>query len=112
MREIDNMNAIRFQKVEIKKDKPKKSAAPEGSEDNIEFQNAKAASLGRSQVSKPDNVESDIKFMMKNPELVMQANMFFDNAYDLLKSKNEERAYEKSAQLMQAFRDEFMMKIR
>ena len=26
MREVDNMNAIRFQKVEIKKDKPKKSA--------------------------------------------------------------------------------------
>lgn len=112
MREIDNMNAIRFQKVEIKKDKPKKSAAPEGCEDNIEFQNVKAASLGRSQVSKPDNVENDIKFMMKNPELVMQANMFFDNAYDLLKSKNEERAYEKSAQMMQAFRDEFIMKIR
>ena len=62
MREVDNMNAIRFQKVEIKKDKPKKSAAPEGSEDNIEFQNAKAASLGRSQVSKPDNIESDIGY--------------------------------------------------
>ena len=38
----------------------------------------------------------------------MQANMFFDNAYEMLKSKNEERAYEKSAQMMQAFRDEFM----
>ncbi|MGN1125060.1 MAG: hypothetical protein ACI4SM_02625 [Candidatus Gastranaerophilaceae bacterium] len=111
MTDIDKMsaNVIRFQKINAPKDKPKKTAAPEGCEENIEFQNAKAESLGRSQVSKPDTLENDVKFMMKNPELVMQANMFFDNAYDLLKSKNEERAYEKAAQMMQAYRDEFMM---
>ena len=44
------------------------------------------------------------------PEKVEQANLFFDRAYELLmKDKNEERAYEKAAQITQAFKDEFLM---
>ena len=74
-----------------------------------DYKNAKAESLGRSQVSKPDNIESDVKFMMKNPKFCMQANMFFDNAYELLKQKNEEHAYEKSAQMLSAYKNEFLM---
>ena len=46
---------------------------------------------------------------MKNPEKVAQANIFFDSAYELLKRENEERAYEKAAQMTQAFKDEFLV---
>lgn len=112
MNEFDNINALRFQKIDIKRDKAKKSVAPEGCEEDIEytnFQNAKAESLGRSQVSKPDTIENDVKFMMKNPKFCMQANMFFDNAYELLKQKNEEHAYEKSAQMLTSFKNEFLL---
>ena len=112
MNEFDNINALRFQKIDIKRDKAKKSDATEGCEDDIEytnFKNAKSESLGRSQVSKPDNIESDVIFMMKNPKFCMQANMFFDNAYELLKQKNEEHAYEKSAQMLSAYKNEFLM---
>ncbi len=108
----NNINALRFQKVNIKKDSPKKSAAPEGCEDNIEFNSdfkaQQAAALGRSQVSKPDNIENDIKFFMKNEKFCTQANMFFDNAFEFMKKQNEEHAYERSAQMMDAFRNEFM----
>lgn len=112
MNEFDNINALRFQKIDIKRDKAKKSAAPEGCEEDIEytnFKNAKAESLGRSQVSKPDTLENDVKFMMKNPKFCAQANMFFDNAYEIFKQKNEEHAYEKSAQMLTAFKNEFLM---
>ncbi|MBR1681527.1 hypothetical protein IJ707_07045 [bacterium] len=110
MSEFDNINALRFQKIDIKRDKAKKQPAPEGSDiEYTDFANPKAESLGRSQVSKPDNVENDVKFMMKNPEFCAQANMFFDNAYEILKQKNEEHAYEKSAQMLSAFKDEFLM---
>lgn len=111
MNEFDNINAIRFQKFDIKRNKPKKQAAPEGIEDveYTDFANPKAESLGRSQVSRPDNIENDVKFMIKNPEFCMQANTFFDNAYEMLKQKNEEHAYEKSAQMLSAFKNEFLM---
>ncbi|MBR1943511.1 hypothetical protein IJ843_07235 [bacterium] len=111
MSEFDNINALRFQKIDIKRDKAKKQAAPEGMEDveYTDFSNPKAESLGRSQVSKPDNVENDVKFMMKNPEFCAKANMFFDNAYEIFKQNNEEHAYEKSAQMLSAFKDEFLM---
>ena len=106
-----NTNIIRFQKINTPKDKAKKSSAPEGCEDNVEFnqdfKSEQAAALGRSQVSKPDSLEQDIKFMMKNPEFVAQANMLFDNAYEMLKNKNEERAYEKASQVMEAYKSEF-----
>lgn len=111
MTDIDKLNAIRFQKIDIKKDKIKKQP---GTEDNgvefVDFSNPQAESLGRSQVTLPDNIDGDIKFMMKMPEKVEQANLFFDRAYELLmKDKNEERAYEKAAQITQAFKDEFLM---
>lgn len=110
---INNANALRFQKINIKKDTPKKSAAPEGCEDNVEFnsdfKSQQAAALGRSQVSKPDNIENDVKFFMKNEKFCTQANFFFDNAYEFLKKQNEEHAYERSAQMMDAYRNEFMM---
>ena len=109
MNEFDNINALRFQKIDIKRDKAKKQAAPEGMEDveYTDFSNPKAESLGRSQVAKPDNIENDVKFMIKNPEFCAQANTFFDNAYEILKKQNEEHAYEKSAQMMNVFKEEF-----
>ena len=111
MSEFENSNAIRFQKIDIKREKSKKSPAPEGSNDieYTDFSNPKAESLGRSQVTTPDNIEGDVKFMMKNPDKVAQANIFFDSAYELLKRENEERAYEKAAQMTQAFKDEFLV---
>ncbi|MBQ3310874.1 hypothetical protein IJG72_02220 [bacterium] len=113
MTDINNdLNAIRFQKINIKKDVAKKSAAPEGCEDNIEFNNdfksEQAAALGRSQVSKPDSLENDVKFFLKHEKFCKQSNIFFDNAYEMLKRKNEEHAYERSAQMMEAFKNEFL----
>ena len=111
MTDIDKLNAVRFQKIDIKRDKIKKQpGADENGVEFVDFANPQAESLGRSQVNLPDNIDGDIKFMMKMPEKVEQANLFFDRAYELLMTdKNEERAYEKAAQITQAFKDEFLM---
>lgn len=76
-----------------------------------DLKNMASESLGRSQVpAKIDNLESNILYMMKHPDEVKQANAYFDNMYETLKSKNVEDAYEKATQYEDAFKEEFLSK--
>lgn len=108
MKNVNNVNVgkIHVQPHEISKKETKETS-------NIEikdFKNPATEALGRSQVKSADNLENNILYMMKHPDEVMQANAFFDNAYNTLKAGGVEEAYEKSTQYMDAFKNEFLTK--
>ena len=68
---------------------------------------------GRSQVKPSENVNSDIDFFLKNPEMVEKANEFFDMVYEQLKQNDQEKekkapAYETAAQITNAYVKEFL----
>lgn len=64
--------------------------------------------FGKSQVSKPDNIQSDIDFCMKqSPEFMEKCDKFFDNAFETLLQANDEFAYEKACVLSKEFANEF-----
>ena len=65
--------------------------------------------LGKSQVAKPDNIQSDIDFCMKNsPEFLEKCDKFFDNAFETLLASNDDFAYEKACVLSKEFANEFV----
>lgn len=65
--------------------------------------------LGKSQVSKPDNINSDIDFCKKStPEFLQKCDSFFDNAFDTLTAKGDENAYVKACVLSKEFANEFV----
>lgn len=119
MREINNnQNNLNFPKVEIKKEMPQ-SADVSKTEDvaalptteNLSL--APEAVIGRSQVhmsgiNKTDNVESDMKAMLDNPQAIKKAVDFFDIAYEHLQQTGTENAYEKAAVLTNAFKEDFL----
>ncbi len=105
---INNAQSIHAQRIA---DLSKKEKPEIGTFEIKELKNTASEALGRSQVSaKVDNLENNIIYMMKNPEAVKQANAFFDNIYENLKSKNVEDAYEKATQYENAFAEEFLNK--
>jgi len=53
--------------------------------------------LGRSQISKADNLSSDVTFGMQNYQAIESADKFFDIAYAQLVKDNEPNAYEKAS---------------
>lgn len=64
--------------------------------------------LGKSQVSKPDNIQSDIDFCLKqSPEFLEKCDKFFDNAFNALSESKDEFAYEKACVLSKEFANEF-----
>lgn len=64
--------------------------------------------LGKSQVAKPDNIQSDIDFCLKqSPEFLEKCDKFFDNAFNSLMKINDEFAYEKACVLSKEFANEF-----
>lgn len=64
--------------------------------------------LGKSQVSKPDNIQSDIDFCLKHSqEFLNQCDKFFENSFDLLTNSGDEFAYEKACLLSKEFANEF-----
>lgn len=65
--------------------------------------------LGKSQVSRPDNINSDIDFCKKSsPEFLQKCDYFFDNAFDTLTAKGDENAYVKACVLSKEFANEFV----
>jgi hypothetical protein len=120
MREINNnQNNLNFPKVEIKKDvtQPVEPVNAEETEqvqttDNLSL--APEAIIGRSQVQMSGinktnaNIEADMKVMLDNPNAVKKAVDFFDVAYNHLKEKGSDEAYEKAAVLTNAFKDDFL----
>ncbi|MGN0014590.1 MAG: hypothetical protein ACI37T_04135 [Candidatus Gastranaerophilaceae bacterium] len=64
--------------------------------------------FGKSQVSKPDNIQSDIDFCLKqSPEFLEKYDKFFDNAFETLSLSNDDFAYEKACVLAKEFANEF-----
>ena len=117
MREIQNNTGVPFApKVELAKKetvqtpetKPENDVKkPVGTED---LSKSPEAVIGRSQINKKNPieqmkaVEGDVKAMMENPEEVERINKFFDLAYSFTGN------YEKSAEMTEAFRQEFLSK--
>ena len=118
MREIDK-NDINFRTVDTRMDVPQPSeqvpapetvVAQQGTE-NLSL--APEAVIGRSQVqmsgaSRTDNLEADMKTMIDNPNSVKKAVDFFDIAYNQLKETGSDQAYEKAAELTNAFKEDFL----
>lgn len=53
--------------------------------------------LGRSQISKTDNLACDVAFGMQNPQAIESADKFFNIAYAQLVKDNDPNAYEKAS---------------
>ena len=105
---VNNAQNIHAQRMA---DLSKKEKPQIGTFEIKDLKNMASEALGRSQVpTKIDNLESNILYMMKHPDEVKQANAYFDNMYETLKSKNVEDAYEKATQYEDAFKEEFLSK--
>ena len=105
---VNNAQNIHAQRMA---DLSKKEKPQLGTFEIKDLKNMASEALGRSQVpTKIDNLESNILYMMKHPDEVKQANAYFDNMYETLKSKNVEDAYEKATQYEDAFKEEFLSK--
>lgn len=111
MSKINNVNNAQSIHAQRMADLSKKEKPEIGTFEIKDLKNTASEALGRSQVSaKVDNLENNILYMMKHPDAVKQANAFFDNMYETLKSQNVEDAYEKSTQYAGAFKEEFLSK--
>ena len=87
------------------------AAAAQTGTENLSL--APEAVIGRSQVqmsgaSRTDNLEADMKTMIDNPNSVKKAVDFFDIAYNQLKETGSDNAYEKAAELTNAFKEDFL----
>ena len=65
--------------------------------------------LGKSQVSRPDNINSDIEFCKKStPEFLQKCDCFFENAFNTFSAAGDENAYVKACVLSKEFANEFV----
>ncbi len=108
MREIDNknINSVNYtgiQKAANDSNLPAEMpTAPIEKKEINDLDKVPSASLGRSQIT-TDTTESDMMFLLKNPEEVAQLNKIFDKY-------QEEHSYEEASQLLEAYRHEFSAK--
>ncbi len=82
MREIDNnkLNSVNFKGIQKPSEVQPAQEAPVPAQDTKEIKdlaNMPAASLGKSQVAS-DSLESDMKFLEKNPALAAELNKVID----------------------------------
>lgn len=63
--------------------------------------------LGRSQISKADNLKSDVAFGIANQDAISSADKFFDIAYAQLVKENDPKAYEKASTMASIYAREF-----
>lgn len=63
--------------------------------------------LGRSQISKADNLKADVAFGIANPQAITSADKFFDIAYTQLVNDNDANAYEKASAMATIYAKEF-----
>ena len=111
MSKISKINSAQSIHAQRMADLSKKEKPQIGTFEIKDLKNTASEALGRSQVpAKVDNLESNILYMMKHPDEVKQANAYFDNMYETLKSQNVNDAYEKATQYEGAFKEEFLSK--
>lgn len=104
MREINkNIDIVKMQKVEIPAGKNEKSdvlACPETEEKCVnDFSNPKAEALGRSQVSKTDNLKTDVDFAISDQKAIESSDKLFEMAYKVLVDQGDPEAYEKASSI-------------
>lgn len=111
MREIGkNMDPNMVQRPEVKTASTEKTdevKTPAAQEKEIKDFSNPTEILGRSQVSQADNVKNDANFALNNPEIVENADKYFDMAYNQLLKSSEPDAYEKACAMTKAYVDEF-----
>ena len=65
--------------------------------------------LGKSQVLKPDSINSDIDFCLKqSPEFLSKCDRFFEQSLAEFAASGDEFAYEKACVLSKEFANEFV----
>lgn len=117
MREIQNNTGVPFSpKVESAKKDPAQSQEVKSETEakktvgTDDLSKSPEAVIGRSQINQKNPieqmkaVEGDVKAMMENPEEIERVNKFFDMAYSFTGN------YEKSAEMADVFRNEFLSK--
>src|SRR5574344_1659928 len=74
-----------------------------------DFSNEPAEALGRSQVQNVNPVDKDVAFGVKNAKKIESANNIFEIAYKqaMTEGMTEEQAYQKAANIMDAYVKEF-----
>ena len=109
MREIDNtnVNGLNYSKSIQKSTNegaiaPETPAIPQETKEIKDLAKMPAASLGRSQISS-DSTESDMMFLLKNPNDVALMNKIIDKY-------QENHSYEEATQLIDAYKNEFPTK--
>jgi len=108
MREIDNnsINSLNFKGIQKPvQEEPVNEAVQASAQESKEINDLSAmpaATLGKSQVQ-PDSIESDMKFLEKNPELAMAINEAIDN-YSKTHTEDE------TIQMIEKMHQEFVKK--
>lgn len=107
MREIDNknINSLNFKGIQRTSNDgqaPETPAVPVEEKEIKDLSNMPAASLGKSQVAS-DSLESDMKFLEKNPGLVEGLNKAIDNYA-------QNHSEEETLQMIEKMHQEFVKK--
>lgn len=106
MREIKNNVEIgKMQNADLRLSKSEKAepqAISEGEESSIKDFSNPTEVLGRSQVNSTDNLKSDVKFGLANPDAIASSDKLFNIAYSQLLNENDPQAYEKACAIATA----------
>ena len=109
MREIKKINAGQVPTNVESKSAEKAEPQFSGSEINskvVKDLSDQTEVLGRSQISKTDNLASDVTFGMQNPQAIESADKFFNLAYTQLVNENDPNAYEKASTMASIYAKE------
>ena len=88
-----NFNSVQKQSLDSQAESVEKEA-PQFKD----FSNPKAEALGRSMLVKDaDNINQDLKALIKNPQIAENSDKMFETAYNAAKSANIENPYEEAA---------------
>lgn len=98
MREINNNRDVsKIPQKDVKfgeAEKPEAQAITPEATEIKDFSNPKAEALGRSQVSKTDNLKSDVAFGLAHPEAIERSEKLFNMALAKLQADGNPHAYE------------------
>lgn len=111
MTEINNNYSNIIKNISANSNSKKTDIQPEkiNYENNAKELSAEMGVLGKSQVSKPDNIQSDIDFCLKqSPEFLGKCDIFFEKAFSQLSQSNDDFAYEKACIFTKEFASEFV----
>lgn len=115
MTEINsNSQNINIQKnTQIKREKKQIASDAKLADEKKQVQdlgNNPSEMIGRSQVTKADNLASDMKTFKNNPQLIMHADEFFDYALNEFSKQGRADAYEQAVLATAQFVNEFSKK--